>query len=264
MLFRSGGMCTGHFMVGVLQTINKMQSIGVQVYFVQMGNESLITRARNELTRIFLEKDFDYLMFIDADIGFDAEAVYSLLKANKDIVCGVYPKKEVDWVSVEKAVANGKTTGLKDYSGAFVLNFANELGQELHTDESGCIEVRHGGTGFMLIKRKVFEKLAKKVPEYVSDMYNATEIVTKPTYIKEFFTTSIDKKTGRLMSEDYHFCILARKHGFKVWADPNIDLTHTGTYIFSGATEKILEGQEIPKNVRKAPAKKNVKPRKKA
>ena len=39
-----GGMCTGNFMVGVLQTINKMQSIGVQVYFVQMGNESLITQ----------------------------------------------------------------------------------------------------------------------------------------------------------------------------------------------------------------------------
>jgi hypothetical protein len=33
-----GGMCTGNFMVGVLQTINKMQSVGVQVYFVQMGN----------------------------------------------------------------------------------------------------------------------------------------------------------------------------------------------------------------------------------
>ena len=70
-----GGMCTGQFMVGVLQTINKMQSIGVQTYFVQMGNESLITRARNELTRIFLEKNFDYLMFIDADIGFDGQAV---------------------------------------------------------------------------------------------------------------------------------------------------------------------------------------------
>ena len=104
-----GGMCTGQFMVGVLQTINKMQSMGVQVYFVQMGNESLITRARNELTRIFLEKDFDYLMFIDADIGFEGDAVASLMMADKDIVCGVYPKKEVDWVKVEEAVDRKST-----------------------------------------------------------------------------------------------------------------------------------------------------------
>jgi hypothetical protein len=130
-----------------------------------MGNESLITRARNELTRIFLEKDFDYLMFIDADIGFDGQAVAQLLAADKDIVCGIYPKKEVDWVAVEKAAKDGKTN-LKDYSGAFVLNFAHELGQELHTDEAGCVEVRHGGTGFMLIKRKVFEDLADKVHTY--------------------------------------------------------------------------------------------------
>ena len=61
-------------------------------------------------------------MFIDADIGFDGNAVAQLMAADKDIVCGIYPKKEVDWVAVEKAVASGKTTGLKDYSGAFVLN----------------------------------------------------------------------------------------------------------------------------------------------
>ena len=134
-----GGVCTGNFMVGVLQTINKMQSVGVQVYFVQMGNESLITRARNELTRIFMEQGFDYLMFIDADISFDGQAVATLMAADKDIVCGIYPKKEVDWAAVERAVAQGKTTNLKDYSGAFVLNFAHELGKELHTDPSGCM-----------------------------------------------------------------------------------------------------------------------------
>ena len=230
-----GGMCTGQFMVGVLQTINKMQSVGVQVYFVQMGNESLITRARNELTRIFLEKNFDYLMFIDADIGFDGNAVAQLMAADKDIVCGIYPKKEVDWVAVEKAVSEGKTTGLKDYSGAFVFNFAHELGQELHTDETGCIEVRHGGTGFMLIKRKVFDELMGKVPVYMNDMYHAVDTERKTKAIWEFFATSIDIDTGRrLLSEDYHFCKIAREHGFTVWGAPWAKLVHTGSYNFSG------------------------------
>lgn len=227
-----GGMCTGNFMVGVLQTINKMQSVGVQVYFVQMGNESLITRARNELTRIFLEKQFDYLMFIDADIGFDGNAVAQLMAADKDIVCGVYPKKEVDWVAVEKAAKEGKEN-LKDYSGAFVLNFAQELGKELHTDSDGCIEVRHGGTGFMLIKRKVFEQLADKVPSYrPSTIKDANGNYLKPE-TKEFFATSIDEG-GCLLSEDYHFCEMWRKNGGKIYVNPFIKLEHVGTYIYGG------------------------------
>lgn len=228
-----GGMCTGNFMVGVLQTINKMQSVGVQVYFVQMGNESLITRARNELTRIFLEKNFDYLMFIDADIGFDGNSVAQLMAADKDIVCGIYPKKEVDWVAVEKAVANGKTTNLKDYSGAFVLNVDHESAQNTQSDETGCIEVRHGGTGFMLIKRQVFEKLEPHVPTYRSStVKDANGNYLKPE-TKEFFATSIDH-TGCLLSEDYHFCELHRKHGGKIHANPFIKLDHVGTYVYGG------------------------------
>ena len=187
-----GGMCTGHYVQGLLMTLSKMREVGVQVYWTQMMNESLITRARNELTRIFLENGHDYLMFIDADIGFDGTAVAQLMAADRDIACGIYPKKEVDWAAVEKAVAQGKTTGLKDYSGAFVLNFDNSLGQELHTDESGCVEVRHGGTGFMLIKRRVFEQLADKVPTYrPSTVKDENGNYLKPE-VKEFFATSID------------------------------------------------------------------------
>jgi hypothetical protein len=171
-------------------------------------------------------------MFIDADIGFDGNAVAQLMAADKDIVCGIYPKKEVDWVAVERAAKEGKTN-LKDYSGAFVLNFAHELGQELHTDPSGCVEVRHGGTGFMLIKRKVFDNLADKVPTYrPSTVKDANGNYLKPE-VKEFFATSIDE-SGCLLSEDYHFCELHRKNGGKIHANPFVKLEHVGTYVYGG------------------------------
>ena len=80
-----GGMCTGHYVAGLLGTLNKMRSVNVPVYWAQIMNESLITRARNELARLFLEKGFDYLMFIDADISFDGQAVATLMAADKDI-----------------------------------------------------------------------------------------------------------------------------------------------------------------------------------
>jgi hypothetical protein len=226
-----GGMCTGSYVQGLLMTMNKMREIGVNVAWCQIMNESLITRARNELARIFLESDHDYLMFIDADIGFDSEAIAHLILADKDTVCGIYPKKEVNWDSIKRAVAAGKED-IQDHAGAFVFNMVGEGNAE--TDETGCIEVRHGGTGFMLIKRGVFEHLIPHVPTYRVSSFKDPETgeYVKPlTY--EFFATSIDE-SGALLSEDYHFCELFRKHGGKIYAHPFIRLTHTGTYVFEG------------------------------
>jgi hypothetical protein len=225
-----GGMCTGHYVQGLLLTMQKMREFGVNVAWCQIMNESLITRARNELTRIFLESDHDYLMFIDADIGFDGEAIAQLMAADKDVVCGIYPKKEVNWESVERAAAGGKQ-GLEDYAGAFVFNMVGNA--DAHSDESGCIEVRHGGTGFMLIKRGVFEHLLPHVPTYrVSSFQDEQGNYVKPL-THEFFATSIDA-SGALLSEDYHFCELVREHGGSIHAHPFIKLNHVGTYIFGG------------------------------
>lgn len=225
-----GGMCTGHYVQGLLLTMQKMRELGVRVAWCQIMNESLITRARNELVRAFLETDHDYLMFIDADIGFDGEAIAHLLAADKDVVCGIYPKKEVNWDSVKRA-AQSAQDDLEDYAGAFVFNV---LGNgETVSDETGCVEVRHGGTGFMLIKRGVFEFLAPYVPTYrVSSFKDEQGNYVKPL-THEFFATSIDA-TGALLSEDYHFCELVRQHGGGVYAHPFLKLSHVGTHVFGG------------------------------
>lgn len=225
-----GGMCTGVYVQGLLFTMQKMRELGINVAWCQMSNESLITRARNELTRVFLESEHDYLMFIDADIGFDGEAIARLIAADKDVACGIYPKKEVNWNSVERAAREGKSN-LADYAGAFVFNMIGS--KDAETDEHGFFEVRHGGTGFMLIKRGVFEFLAPYVPTYrISSFTDEHGNYVKPL-TREFFATSIDA-SGALLSEDYHFCELVRKHGGEVWASPFINLDHVGTYVFGG------------------------------
>jgi hypothetical protein len=96
------------------------------------------------------------------------------------------------------------------------------------------LEIANGGTGFMLIKRAVFDALADKVPSYTNDMYHAVDTVREVKVIKEFFATSIDEESNRLLSEDYHFCKIAREQGFKVYAAPWASFGHTGTYTFSG------------------------------
>jgi len=227
-----GGMCTGPYVAGLLGTMAKLRGLGVPVYWVHIMNESLITRARNELTRVFLENEFDYLMFIDADIMFEPDAVLQLMAADKDIACGIYPKKEIDWKKVGDAAKAGKEN-LADYAGAFVFNMVENEEGYVETDNNGLIEVRHGGTGFMLIKRDVFLHLMDKVPTYRTSTCKNEEGEYNKPLTHEFFATSIDH-TGALLSEDYHFCELFRQNGGQIFANPFIKLEHVGTYIYGG------------------------------
>ena len=226
-----GGMCTGHYLNGILSLTARMRQVNVPVYYGYLINESLITRARNELARLFLEKGQDYLMFIDADISFSGQDVATLMAADKDVICGIYPKKEVDWDRVNQAAKEGQDN-LQDFAGAYVMNFNS--GQVVaETDQDGVIEVRHGGTGFMLIKRRVFEILKDHVPTYRTSTVKDKEGNYVKPLTHEFFATSIDH-TGALLSEDYHFCELWKKHGGKIYANPFIKLSHVGTYVYSG------------------------------
>lgn len=234
-----GGMATGTYTASLMQTPMTFSKAGIQLYYSYMMNESLITRARNSLAYDFLESKATHLMFVDADIGFNPQDIVEMVKRDVDIVCGLYPKKEIHWARVSDAVAKGVPPHqLKDHTGTFVVNLVGNERQEVKMNE--LLEIQNGGTGFMLIKRNVFETLADKVPEYNNDMYLATDTERKPKIIKEFFATSIDPESNnRLLSEDYHFCKLARKHGFKIHAAPWAQLSHTGTYIFSGALQKV-------------------------
>lgn len=224
-----GGMCTGHYVVGLINSFVRLQKAGITVLWANIMNESLITRARNELAWQFLQSDCDYLMFIDADISFDGEAIGQLMLSDKDVICGLYPKKEIDWSRIELAAKNNQEN-LRDFSGAFVLNMT---GEDTKSDETGAIEVRHGGTGFMLIKRDVFTRLMDHVPTFRKTTVRDSEGNYTSPLMHEFFATSIDE-TGALLSEDYHFCDLWRKHGGKIYANPFIKLEHVGTYVYGG------------------------------
>jgi hypothetical protein len=230
-----GGMCTGLYASAIMQLVGVCGQNNMQMYYSFMMNESLITRARNSIAYDFLKSDATHLMFIDADIGFNPQDIPRMVDANVDIICGLYPKKEINWVEVTEAVKRGvPPQELQHYTGAFVVNLPH--GQ---TTTSGSIhaplEIANGGTGFMLIKRSVFEALNDKVPSYTNDMYHAVDTVREVKIIKEFFATSIEEESNRLLSEDYHFCKIAREAGFKVYAAPWAHFTHTGTYGFTGA-----------------------------
>jgi hypothetical protein len=229
-----GGQCYGYFTQSVLQLNNYFRDHNVSSMFSFMFNESLITRARNALTNAFLKTDCTHLFFIDSDIGFNPPDVIRMIEADKEVIGGIYPKKEINWSSVKRAMDNGvEFKDLKHHTGSFVVNLVGYAGEVTVPVNEPC-EIYNAGTGFLLIKREVFEKLSPLVPTYKNDVHDLGNTMAGQEEIKEFFATSIEPETERLLSEDYHFCYIWRKAGGKVYAAPWATLTHNGTYSFEG------------------------------
>jgi len=233
-----GGQLTEAYLHGILSTTVKAQQKGIQVHLNTMGNESLITRARNTLVTQFLdysEKDpnkFTHLLFIDSDIGFSAENVIRLVESGHDVCAGIYPRKSIDWKSVPKFV---KETGEKDLESkalGYNLNFAEPLSISV---KNGFTEVLDAATGFMCIKKEVFDKMKEAYPnlKYTSDQIINNERFSSNNCFA-FFDCIIDEKSNRYLSEDYAFCRLWQKIGGKIFADVISPLTHYGTYPFRG------------------------------
>jgi len=229
-----GGQCAGFYTQSILQLQKVFAEQGIDASFSFMFNESLITRARNGLTQNFLRmQEATHLFFIDSDIRFFAEHVPPMIAADKEIICGIYPKKEINWQFVRNAIEQGvPNEQLQYFTGSFVVNLVEYSGN-VTVPIGEPVEIWNGGTGFMLIKREVFEKLADVVPSYTNNIVDLSgNLKIEP--IKEYFSTSIEPETNVLMSEDYHFCRLARMNGMKVWAAPWAQLAHIGSYCFEG------------------------------
>lgn len=229
-----GGQCTGYYTQSLMVLQNLMRENRMSMACGFIFNESLIQRARNALVHNFLKTDFSHLLFIDADIRFKASDIVSMILANKPVLCGLYPKKEINWEKIHAAALAGvPATDLHKYSGSFVVNL-KEMEQETTVAVNEPLEIWHGGTGFMLIKREVFEQMKDHVPSYVNDTHDLGATIGRER-VYEFFATSINPNGEHLLSEDYHFCRTWREvcHG-TVWAAPWVQLEHVGTHSFNG------------------------------
>jgi hypothetical protein len=229
-----GGQCFGYYTQSLMSLQNTLRENKIDTAVSFLFNESLIQRARNALAHGFLKTDFTHLMFIDADIRFNPQDIMPMMLADKPIICGIYPKKELNWDMIHKAaVAGVPPNELRKYSGSFVVNLVGYAGEtQVQIDQP--VEIWNGGTGFMLIKREVFEKLREHVPSYINDTHDLGGNIGNER-ISEFFATSIEPLGERLLSEDYHFCKEWReKCAGTVWAAPWAQLGHVGTHIFDG------------------------------
>jgi len=209
-----GGMLTESCFMSYIKWSNTCRQLGLDWTMETMTNESLISRARNTLTAKFLHnKESTHLMFIDADIGWEPWHLLVMLNRDVDVIGGLYPMKSLP----VKWCVNG-------FDGA-------EEGAD------GLQEVSKTGTGFMLIKRHVFDKLNAHpaTRPFINDIGLPAEL---NPHMKTYFDTAV--RENRYYSEDWTFCENWRDIGGKVWVDKRILLKHTGTYVFDFQTQDQL------------------------
>ena len=97
-----GGQLTDQFFLSMFRLTQALNHYKINYRITTLRNESLVTRARNILTAMFLESDCTHLMFIDADIEFEPDSVIRMLAMNKPLIAAAYPKKTIDWDNVRK------------------------------------------------------------------------------------------------------------------------------------------------------------------
>ena len=215
-----GGMITDQYFLSMFKTTQALSQVPCSFRLTTLRNESLVTRARNILTAMFLDSDASHLFFLDADIEWEPDAILRAISADKDIVASAYPKKALP------------------IQYALNFKFIDPVNKRIRF-ENGLVEVLDASTGFFCIKRQVFERMMLEYTElhYKNDS-NIDEKIAK--YCYAFFDTHIDEEDRRYLSEDYRFCRLWQKLGGEIWLDPKTKLNHIGTYTFEGNVDNII------------------------
>jgi FkbM family methyltransferase len=157
---------------------------GQEVQIVRIS-DSDPRRARNRAAASFLESECERMLFIDGDIGFTREHIDWLLEHDEPIVGGIYPIKSMD-----------------------LRPCLCTLPGQQPVQAGGMLEVLWCGTGFLSIRRDVFEELKTEKNRYTTH--------GRPEW--DFFQSGV--VNNHYESEDLGFCRLARER---------IQLLHEGS-----------------------------------
>lgn len=268
-----GGQNNGLYMKACLDLQSLCMQYGVEIRFSFLFNESLITRARNYLVDEFLRSGYSHLLFIDSDIHFEPQDVLALVALDKDVIGAPYPKKSINWRNITQAMLKNPAINPSELEGLVGDYVFNPVPGTKTFNVREPLEVLEIGTGFMMVKREVFDKFREAYPKqnYRPDHIGQANF-DGSRYIHAYFDTVIDngytyddlyalvqkaangedvseaaKKyieteksaSHRYLSEDYMFCQYWRKIGGSIWLCPWMKTQHVGTYAFTGNMQSI-------------------------
>jgi len=229
--------CSIHYTQALLKFQQACMSNGIMVSF-SLLKSSLVTQGRNLCVSNFMEaaEPYTHFLFIDSDIEFKPETIFSMIEADKDVIAAPYPLKSIDWNKIHVRVKDKIETMSPELLAKMGFIWPIKLeNQNNILVKKGVMEVSHAPTGCMLIKRNVFEKMIKAYPDLKIEqptMVNGKED-TRPYYYN-FFDTYHEPETKRYYGEDFGFCKRWTQIGGKCYLYVLDDIVHIGEYRYEG------------------------------
>ena len=223
--------CITEYMFSLIRLTWDLKDAGIPFTLLPITFESLIPRGRNAAVAFFMsDPDATHLLFIDSDIEFKSEDVIKMLKADKNVICAGYAQKHLPMENVKAVLASGRDD----------LEMCTRT--SVHVKEpvkyEDIIEAFYATTGFLLIKKNVFERLFEKFPEraYKNDIdgYHSA----KHDMFYDVFRISIHPVTKRYESEDYGFSSLLHELEEPIWVYTDISLRHMGWFGYPANLKK--------------------------
>ncbi len=236
------------YMQSLISTLFMCKDFGVTANVVFCRNDSLVSRARNNLVaKAMHNADATHFLFIDADITWNPIDVIKLLLADKPLVGGIYPIKNYKWDTItsqhphtglEAIKARHKKNMFKDTMSETDFIKTNLLRYNINYEsatlsvEKNLTKVKHLATGFMMIHRSVFEMMFKafSYTKYTDDVSFLAGDENKHAYA--LFDCGVEN--DHYYSEDWMFCHRWQKMGGEIFVDVTISLDHTGIETFNG------------------------------
>jgi hypothetical protein len=211
------GMVPTRYVMALTATQALLARNGITSAWLTKPGDSLVCRARNILAETFLESTGTHCLWIDSDILWQADDVLRMLEHGHDFVAGAYR--------------------LKDDSGLFAFGPQLDDSHAPTIDQrTGCMEIEWAGTGFALVARTVFERIAEAYPE--GRIRQRGRVLANGQIERgregsfDYFPVGLDD--GFYFSEDMGFSYLWRAAGGRVWLDPTVSLTHMGACDYAG------------------------------
>jgi len=228
--------CSIHFTQSLLVLQQECMQKGHMVSF-SLLKSSLVQQGRNLCVAEFMNapEKYEYLLFIDSDIDFQAKTIFTMIDKDKDVIACPYPMKTFDWDKSWRRLhkeAIDQADHLSKSGFTFPIKVSNR--NEIKVTD-GVAEVSHAPTGCMLIKRSVIEKMIEKYPEL---KINQPTIINGKETFKEnlynLFDCVHDPKTKEFFGEDFGFCKRWSEIGGKIHAYILDYITHVGDYQYCG------------------------------
>lgn len=236
----------------LLETTNVLRNFNVKFQIEFCRNDSLISRARNNMVaKAMHDQEMTHMIFIDNDITWDPIDILKLMISDKALIGGLYPLKHYNWDMLVKDRTNpynsnviqsmidrkNKSQFKNLISDENMIQYnllkynVNYLSPQLNIQQN-VAEVRHIATGFMMIQRNVIEKMSKAFPstKYTDDVNYLNAEQSKFAYA--LFDCGVEE--DHYFSEDWLFCHRWSKMGGSIYMDVTINLTHTGIEDYKG------------------------------